>query len=77
MDRESVVSSNVKSIGYDQKEDILEVEFNGGGVYQYKGVPMALYENLMQAESKGKFINQFIKNQYPFEKMPLEHWELT
>ena len=39
MDRIQVRSSNIRSIGYDQKTQTLEVEFLKGGVYQYFDVP--------------------------------------
>ncbi|MCD4746569.1 MAG: KTSC domain-containing protein [Bacteroidales bacterium] len=32
MKRESVSSSNLASVGYDEKNQILEIEFNHGGV---------------------------------------------
>jgi KTSC domain len=65
MKRYPVDSSNVVSIGYD---DVLEVELKGG-LYRYRGVPRPLYLALMAAESKGRFINQEIKNNYPCEKV--------
>lgn len=65
MNRVPVTSSNVKSVGYEQ---VLEVEFNGG-VYRYSGVPHQTYVELMLAESKGIFINEQIKDVYPFEKV--------
>jgi hypothetical protein len=39
MDRTPVSSSNLSSVGYDPDEQILEIEFNGGRVYQYYDVP--------------------------------------
>ncbi len=35
MDRTSVTSSNIRSIGYDPRSKILEVEFTSGDIYQY------------------------------------------
>lgn len=64
MERQSVSSSNVKSIGYDAASSTLEVEFNSGGVYQYYGVPESVYSALMHASSKGSYINDHIKNRF-------------
>ena len=61
MERMYVVSSNIRSIGYDASSMILEVEFLNGSIYQYYGVPEALYEGLMAADSHGKFLNEYIK----------------
>ena len=35
MKRQSVESSNLASVGYDEEKQILEVQFKHGGVYQY------------------------------------------
>ena len=55
MDRTPVVSSNIKSIGYDSNSKILEVEFTNMSVYRYYEVPEDVYEELMAAESKGSY----------------------
>ena len=54
MERISVESSNIKSIGYDSGREVLEVSFNNGGVYHYHGVSYQTYQELMSADSKGK-----------------------
>ena len=61
MKREPVVSSNIASIGYDENNNILEVEFNNGNVYEYYDVPLYEYEGLMSADSKGTYLNANIK----------------
>lgn len=35
MERTSVTSSNINSIGYDADSQTLEIEFNNGAVYEY------------------------------------------
>ena len=69
MKRKAVESSNIASIGYDPENEILEVEFNHGGVYQYSDVPQDEYENLMNAESHGKYFSANIRNDYEFVKL--------
>ena len=69
MERISVNSSNISSVGYDADSQTLEIEFNNGGVYLYSGVPESLYEGMMGADSKGKFFHANIKNIYPFSKL--------
>jgi|TARA_B100000749_G_scaffold39746_1_gene27204 hypothetical protein len=61
MDRTPVVSSNIKSIGYDSNSKILEVEFTNMSVYRYYEVPEDVYEELMAAESKGSYLHRKIK----------------
>lgn len=69
MDRELVDSSNIESIGYDAGSKILEVEFKNGGIYQYKGIPQKIYNELMEADSVGSFLHRLIKNVYGCERI--------
>ena len=46
MKRQSVKSPNHASVGYDAENEILEIEFNHGGVYQYFVVPEKIFEEL-------------------------------
>jgi hypothetical protein len=69
MDRQLVGSTNIASIGYDEPSETLEIEFINGTVYQYYNVGAALFEQLMQAPSKGQFLNTYIKNAYPYSRV--------
>jgi len=69
MDRSYVASTNVASVGYDEATETLEVEFLNGSIYQYYNVKMNIYEQMMQAGSKGKFLNTYIKNAYPYSRV--------
>ena len=69
MQRQSVESSNLASVGYDAENEILEIEFNHGGVYQYFDVPENVYEELMNADSHGVYFSASIRNEYEYEKM--------
>ncbi len=68
MKREPVTSSNVISIGYDASTETLEVEFQNG-VYQYYDVPQPIHDEMIAAESIGKFLNVCIKPMYPCAKV--------
>lgn len=69
MERTPVTSTNILSVGYDPDQEILEIEFVRGTVYQYFGVPMGVYEGLMAADSKGRFVDANVKNTYAFVKL--------
>lgn len=69
MDRIQVVSSNIRSVGYEADMEILEVEFTSGNVYQYFDVPESEYEGLMNAASKGKYFNRNIKDNYRYRQV--------
>ncbi|MDQ3374333.1 MAG: KTSC domain-containing protein [Acidobacteriota bacterium] len=69
MDRQRVSSSNLESVGYDSKDEILEIKFHNGGIYQYSNVPFEKYESLMSASSKGSYFARFIKDRYRYRKI--------
>lgn len=69
MRRESVASSNIASVGYDEPSETLEIEFIGGAVYQYYNVGKTTHDLLMASSSKGQFFNAYIKNSAPFSRV--------
>ena len=70
MDRTPVSSTELASVGYDEATSVLEVEFQKGGIYQYFGVPVEVYEQLIAASSKGSYFNQVVKKGgYPFARI--------
>jgi hypothetical protein len=61
MQRQPVISSNIKSIGLEGK--VLEIEFANGSVYQYAGETAAVHHAAMtKAESVGKYFSQNVRN---------------
>jgi hypothetical protein len=66
--REPVTSSTVRSVGY--HDGILEIEFKSG-IYQYLDVPKKVYDELLHADSHGRFFNQEIKNKFQSRKLEI------
>ncbi len=69
MDRQRVSSSNLESVGYDANDEILEIKFHSGGIYQYSNVPLEKYESLLNSPSKGSYFARFIKDRYRYRKI--------
>ncbi len=69
VERIRVESSSLASVGYSLESQTLEVEFRNGRVYRYTGVPAAVHGELMDAESKGAFFNQRIRDTYPSQRV--------
>jgi hypothetical protein len=57
-----VPSSAIRFIGYDGYT--LAVVFRNTGRYDHPGVPYEVYAGLMQASSKGRYYNRFIRGRY-------------
>jgi hypothetical protein len=70
MIRTPVSSSVLRSVGYDETNGTLEVEFLHGGIYEYASVPVSRYSGLMRASSKGEYFDEYIKKPgYAFRKI--------
>lgn len=70
MERIRIKSGTLRSIGYDESEQILEIDFHHGGIYRYFGVSKKVYDGLMRSESSYvKYHDRYIKNRYRHEKI--------
>lgn len=65
-------SSNIAGFGYEADKEELVIAFHPNRRYRYRGVPKAAFDALQQAESKGKYVAAFIRNAYPYERIPGE-----
>ncbi len=66
MQRRAVEATTMRSVGYQAKSQVLEIEFQSGAIYQYLDVPAAVYEELLESESKGRYFNGEIRDSYAF-----------
>lgn len=69
MDRQPVTSSNIKSVGHDDLNAVLEVEFNTGRVYRYSGVSRFVFNDFLGAPSKGRYFHSQIKGVFEYEEV--------
>ena len=61
-----VESSMIEAVGYEPTTQELEVVFTSGKTYRYTGVPREVYEGLLAAESKGRYMHAHIIDVYPY-----------
>ena len=68
-----VKSSNIAAIGYESNDKDLKtelhVQFNSGSEYVYHSVPADIVQEFLDADSKGKYLNERIKGTYQFDKV--------
>ena len=68
MERQSVASSLIRSVGYDPAGSILEIELvEPRRIYTFYDVPYSVYDELLEAPSKGHYFNEFIRDLYAYE----------
>ena len=61
-------SSTISTGRYYTEDKTLVLIYTNGGIYEYEDVPLFYWRGLLDAESKGKFINTNIKRLFKFNK---------
>ena len=61
-------SSTISTGRYYTKNQTLVLIYTNGGIYEYEDVPLFYWRGLLNAESKGRFINTNIKRLFKFNK---------
>jgi hypothetical protein len=69
MDRIKVSSSSIRSVGYDERNRVLEVEFNDGRVNQYSGVSAEVHRRLMNAPSMVSYFRDNVDESYTAKRV--------
>ena len=68
-----VESSNIAAIGYEGNDKNLKtelhVQFENNSEYVYKDVPADIVQEFLDADSKGKYLNQNIILVYDYERV--------
>ena len=69
MERKRVNANNLRSVGYDARGRVLEVEFSSGSIVQYSGVSEEVYRRLMNAPSPASFFQDQIDENFPSKRV--------
>jgi len=67
--RVPVESRAIASIGYDDSLSVLELEFVEGDVYRYFAVPRRVHQELLAAESAGRYFLARIRDRYAHQRV--------
>lgn len=62
--RQTVHAENINTVGYDRPTRVVEIEFMDGLVYRYSPVPVYIFRELLDADSKGGYIDNVIKPRF-------------
>ena len=65
----TVASTTLATVGYDETQELLQLEFCSRAVYLYFGVPAAVCQALLDAPSKGAYFNGAIRGRYPYRQV--------
>ena len=60
----------ISEMNYDPEAKALTISYVSGQTYLYKNVPENIYKELKVSRVKGRYLQFFVKDKYPFEKLP-------
>jgi len=61
---QSVISTAMIAVGYDETTRRMNIHFTSGKIYDFCNVPIHIYEGLLSATSKGTYYNKYIRDKY-------------
>jgi hypothetical protein len=64
-----IESSMMKRVDYDETSKELDITFMSGKTYRYLAVSPEIYSALLDAESKGQFFNEHIKDEFAYSEV--------
>jgi KTSC domain-containing protein len=64
-----VDSTSIELVGYDEEAHELYVQFRRGRTYVYLEVPPSAYAALLEAPSKGRYLNFEIKPYHEYRRV--------
>ena len=64
MERKRVNSSRIRSVGYDERKQLLEVELSNGSIYQYSRVSPEVHRRFMAAPNPTSYYDDKIAEEY-------------
>ena len=67
--RYAVESTTLVWVSYLPPQCVLEVAFRDGNRYRFFAVPASCVKQLLAADSKGRYFNQNIRNNFRFQRI--------
>lgn len=64
MERKKVSSGHIRSVGYEDKSQTLEVELTDGSIWQYSRVPGEVHRRFLAAPSMVSYYRDNIEEDY-------------
>ena len=62
-------SSSVAAGGYDGGKHVLRLRYIDGDIYDYLDVPSRVFQALLNAPSKGRFVNRHVKPHFAYRRV--------
>jgi hypothetical protein len=73
VERVDLDSTALAWVRYFPEQRVLRVGLHTGRCYDYSTVPARIYRQLLAAESKGRYYNHHIRNDFPWTEVYRQH----
>ena len=70
LDWRPLESKLIAAAAYIPPRRLLYLRFHSGDVYRYFTFPAEQYQEFLDAESHGRYFLAYIRNQFPYERLP-------
>ena len=64
MEMQSVASSAILAIGYDESTQQMKIRFKQDEAYDFCRVPKHVFQGLLESNSKGTYYNDYVRGKY-------------
>jgi KTSC domain len=69
MERLPLHSTTLSWASYSSARRLLQLGFHTGNVYEYFDVPMGTFQELLRADSQGRYFNLYIRNHFRTQRV--------
>jgi hypothetical protein len=69
MERKRVSASNIRSVGFDSRGRVLEIEFSDGSIVQYSGVSDEVHRRFVNSPSPGSYYRDNIEESFTAKRI--------
>jgi hypothetical protein len=69
VERKRINSGTLRSVGYDARTRVLEIEFTNGAVIQYTGVGEDLHRGLVNSAVAASYFRDRIEEDFPSKRV--------
>lgn len=64
-----VDSLTLIAVRYDQTSKTLNIRFRNGSEFEFRNVPVKIYESLLSSETKSSYFDQYIKGLFLYKRI--------
>jgi hypothetical protein len=69
MERKRMSASNIRAVGFDSRNRLLEIEFSNGSIVQYSGVSEEVHRRFVNSPSPSSYYQDNIEENFTAKRL--------